>query len=202
MTPASAPAVRAASPRLQRSRTLPRLAGALANAAFEAHPDAQIVITPRGEVVGANQAGRALIARQQPFRLVGDQLVAGSSWPRLAAQVAEAVREQRKAGGIELSTESGSRLTLCCVPLGVASGAALLVARELPPAPRSGALEAYRLTPAEERVAERLASGLCVGEIAKQLGITVETVRCHLKRTYSKTGVHRQVELVSLLLGR
>lgn len=58
----------------------------------------------------------------------------------------------------------------------------------------------YGLTPAEARVADRLAEGHDVKTVASHLGITLETTRFHLKRVLSKTGTHRQTELMRLVL--
>lgn len=56
------------------------------------------------------------------------------------------------------------------------------------------------LTRAEARVAWRIAHGATPREIARELGVSLETVRTHLKRTYSKAGVRRQAELVQAVL--
>lgn len=61
--------------------------------------------------------------------------------------------------------------------------------------------ERHGLTRAEARVALRLAEGLSVPAIARDLNVTVETIRTHLKRTYGKTGARRQAELVRVVLG-
>jgi DNA-binding CsgD family transcriptional regulator len=58
----------------------------------------------------------------------------------------------------------------------------------------------WGFTPAECDVAHRLAAGADLGTIAAELGITLHTVRGHLKHLYTKAGVHRQAELVSRLL--
>jgi DNA-binding CsgD family transcriptional regulator len=58
----------------------------------------------------------------------------------------------------------------------------------------------YGLTPAEARIADLLAGGNEVGEVAAKAGITVETARFHLKRVMAKTGARRQTELVRLML--
>ena len=55
------------------------------------------------------------------------------------------------------------------------------------------------LTPAETRVAVALAAGLAPAEVADALGLSVETVRVHLRAAYGKAGVSRQAELVALL---
>jgi DNA-binding CsgD family transcriptional regulator len=60
--------------------------------------------------------------------------------------------------------------------------------------------ELFSLTPAEARVAGKLALGWSLDEIAKEAKISLETARTHLKRTLSKTGTERQGELISLIL--
>lgn len=57
----------------------------------------------------------------------------------------------------------------------------------------------YALTPMETRVAELLACGRAVAEIADSLERSVETVRCHLKALFQKTATHSQCELVALI---
>ena len=58
----------------------------------------------------------------------------------------------------------------------------------------------YGLTPAEERLARLIVQGLRLHEAEAALGIRHSTARTHMKRIYAKTGTHRQVELVRLLI--
>jgi DNA-binding CsgD family transcriptional regulator len=58
----------------------------------------------------------------------------------------------------------------------------------------------YGLTPKEAQVASRLVSGMSPAEIRDDLGVTIHTVRGHLKQLFAKTGTHRQAELVRVLL--
>lgn len=55
------------------------------------------------------------------------------------------------------------------------------------------------LTAAEARVASLLAEGYAVGDIALRLGVSLPTVRTHLRRVFSKTDTSRQAELVMLI---
>ncbi len=57
----------------------------------------------------------------------------------------------------------------------------------------------YDLSPAELRVASALLSGKAPEEYAQEAGVTLNTVRSQLKNLFSKTGTHRQSELVALL---
>lgn len=58
----------------------------------------------------------------------------------------------------------------------------------------------FDLTPTEVRVARHLASGLRPDEIAQELGVAATTIAFHLRNVFSKTGTHRQADLVALLL--
>jgi DNA-binding CsgD family transcriptional regulator len=59
---------------------------------------------------------------------------------------------------------------------------------------------AFELTPAEARMAARLAQGDTVEGAARALGIRITTARTHLARIFLKTGTTRQPELVRMLL--
>jgi DNA-binding CsgD family transcriptional regulator len=59
----------------------------------------------------------------------------------------------------------------------------------------------FHLTSAEIAVCTALIRGQSVGEIARQRGLSITTVRTHLARAMQKTGTHRQSELVALALG-
>ncbi|RXG91325.1 helix-turn-helix transcriptional regulator [Bradyrhizobium vignae] len=68
------------------------------------------------------------------------------------------------------------------------------------PGPDPGLIaEAFDLTPAESRLAALLASGMSIDGVAERLRISRETVRNHLRSVFSKTGIHRQSELISLV---
>ena len=59
----------------------------------------------------------------------------------------------------------------------------------------------YGLTPAEARVLTSLLSGRTLAETATDLGIAANTVKTHLDRIFSKTGVSRQADLMRLGTG-
>jgi len=58
----------------------------------------------------------------------------------------------------------------------------------------------YELTPTEARLAQGLAAGGRLDEIARELDITRNTAVTHLKRVFQKTHTERQSELVALLV--
>lgn len=61
-------------------------------------------------------------------------------------------------------------------------------------------MEIYGLTRAEAKVALAFATGCSYGEVAIQLHISEETVRSHVKELYPQLRVHRQADLVRLIL--
>jgi DNA-binding CsgD family transcriptional regulator len=68
-----------------------------------------------------------------------------------------------------------------------------------PAAARRDLIEAFRLTPAEARLAVRLAAGEPIEMLAEKLGIAYETARNVLKSIFHKTETRRQGELIALL---
>jgi len=67
-------------------------------------------------------------------------------------------------------------------------------------APPARLRQQYGLTEMEAEVASRLVGGMALAEIGNDLGITIHTVRGHLKRLFAKTATHRQAELLRVLL--
>ncbi len=57
----------------------------------------------------------------------------------------------------------------------------------------------YDLTEAQARLAIFLSEGGTVAEYAETMGLSVETVRSHLKAIFAKTGAKRQAELAILM---
>jgi DNA-binding CsgD family transcriptional regulator len=68
------------------------------------------------------------------------------------------------------------------------------------PAPSEARLRALLdLTAAEARLAQLLASGDALEEVAHKLGIKLTTARSQLAVIFSKTGIRRQTKLVAIL---
>jgi DNA-binding NarL/FixJ family response regulator len=62
--------------------------------------------------------------------------------------------------------------------------------------------EIEKLTPREQEVLDLLAKGYLYKEIASQLGITINTLRNHLRTIYEKLHVHSRTEATVKYLGR
>lgn len=61
-------------------------------------------------------------------------------------------------------------------------------------------MQLYELTHMQARVALAFAGGATYKDVARSLAISEETVRSHVKEIYPKTRVHRQADLVRLVL--
>jgi DNA-binding CsgD family transcriptional regulator len=62
------------------------------------------------------------------------------------------------------------------------------------------AAKVFGLSPAQLKLSVLLASGRDLAHAAKELGVSVNTVRTQARRMFEKTGAHNQAALVSLLL--
>ena len=60
-------------------------------------------------------------------------------------------------------------------------------------------MDAYGLTVAEARAALSASSGTTVAAIARQLGLSPNTIKTHLRRVFAKTDTGRQAELTRLV---
>ncbi|HWG59212.1 MAG TPA: helix-turn-helix transcriptional regulator, partial [Candidatus Acidoferrales bacterium] len=58
----------------------------------------------------------------------------------------------------------------------------------------------YGLTKHEASLADLLLQGSDLREAAEKLGVSMNTVRTHLRLIFEKTDTHRQAELVRVLL--
>lgn len=76
----------------------------------------------------------------------------------------------------------------------------ILLPTSLPPIELPSSLAA-RLSPRQREVTAMLVSGLRPAEVAKELAISLDTTRNHIKATFMKLGVHSQPQLRDLVLG-
>jgi DNA-binding CsgD family transcriptional regulator len=59
----------------------------------------------------------------------------------------------------------------------------------------------YGFTQAEAQLVGALTQGTCMSDYAESRAVSLNTVKTQLKHVLAKTGVHRQAELVGLILG-
>jgi DNA-binding CsgD family transcriptional regulator len=169
----------------------------LAAACFEAHPQPQLVLNADCEVVASNRAARELIAEGHGPRSLAENLANGTGTflREIREGLCAVARGEARSRDFELSLPNAAAFDLRVLPVSPGHALLLISRREGQPA-----VARFGFTPTEARVAELLCAGRNAAKIAAELGISIETVRCHLKQAFAKAGVHRQAELVALLL--
>jgi DNA-binding CsgD family transcriptional regulator len=172
-------------------------------AAVMASPSRVMVVNPRFEALSSCFIPRALgglaVSHPPANQLLHDTLHRLSRSPTADLQsIPIPASEEHPALVVHV-------LPLRRAAFDVFSGAtALLVVTpvEAPAAPTTGVLQAlFDLSPAEARVAQGVAQGSSLDELAGLLGVSKETLRTQLRGVFAKTGTARQAELVALLLG-
>jgi DNA-binding CsgD family transcriptional regulator len=177
------------------------------------------LVDPRGRVVHANAAGKAMLEEGDVLQAPAGRLVAGD------AQTDQALGEIFAAAGagddtlgvkgiaLPLIARSGERYVAHVLPLtsgarrqagvNLAAVAALFVRKAA--LERPGELEViaktYKLTPTELRVLLAVVDVGGAPQVAEALGVAETTVKFHLRRLFEKTGTRRQADLVKIVAG-
>ncbi|WP_341989436.1 helix-turn-helix transcriptional regulator [Azorhizobium sp. AG788] len=167
------------------------------------------LLRPHGRMESANALFQALVPH--PVRGFDPDIVLADprAQEKLVASLARIEAGSPFGQSIPIPPhEGGNAFVLHVLPVrGVARDVfsacvAMLVATPVvagPVLPAAVLVALFDLTPAEARVAHRIAGGATVEATAAALGVSRETVRTQLKATLSKLGVTRQAELVGLL---
>lgn len=195
---------------LARALGFARAEGALA--AFEVSGRAVVLVDRFAQVRGANAAAERMLRtepRIQSRRIVStdhdataalDRALHAMLWNRSASALMAPVPLPRPdnypvlAYPARLAAVSADALAACQVVVVLVD----LDERNRPP--ETALQTAFGLTPAEARLASRLATGEAVEAVSDSLRIAKETARTQLKSIFDKAGVHRQPELVALLV--
>jgi len=198
-----------------------RAAGACA--AVDDRPGAGVILVDRAaRILFANRVADALISNNDGLSTGREGLWAVDSRAahalrRLIASCAASNGIDSSGGVISVTRGKGrAPLHVIVVPLGsetsraeinllgLARAAAILIITD-PEREREQHSRQLRkrfgLTEAEANLAQEIMRGDGRIAAAARLGISPGTARTHLERIFHKTGVHRQAELVNLLLG-
>ena len=205
-------------PHLRRAALLQREVTSLRArlAAFTSYLDRSplpfLLTDARGRVLYANAAAHQIAGGKDGITITSGQLSVMS--PRNRAAFGKAIEEAATGRGrplcrieVERPTSDKAPYRLLLMPVPAAAGlyqptaAVLIVDTEARPELDSEVLsDLFFLTPAEARVTAKLGVGRSADEIAGEMGVSLETVRTHIRRVLSKTGTGRQGELISLVL--
>jgi DNA-binding CsgD family transcriptional regulator len=174
-----------------------------------------IVLLDRfARVVFANAAAQSLSADGAPVRLNTGVTTASSPHARRLDELIRSALDGTSVRTMSLpSSGSGRPLMVLVSPVGgvdmdrsdtsgIRDAAAMVMLCDPDrPAqiPAAWIMDAYGLTLAEVRVALAVSSGTTISATARQLKISPNTVKTHLRRVFGKTGTSRQAELSRLM---
>ena len=182
---------------------------------LDRYPQAFLLIDGERRVLVTNTPGREIVTLRDGLRTEGGQL--RTSLSKEDSILRDAVRRiagDRESRVSHLSVTRPSDAlpyqlllmpvpSLGAAPIGISqpSVAVVIIDPENVFSPDTSALrELFSLTPAESRVTTLLVQGQNMEEISEHLGVSLETVRTHVRRVFSKTGTNRQGELIALIL--
>jgi DNA-binding CsgD family transcriptional regulator len=182
---------------------------------LDRYPQAFLLIDAERRLLVANTPGREILSLRDGFRLESGQIrLASSKEDSTLREVVREIAANRESQVNRLSVTRSSQASpyrllmmpvpsLGAAPLGISQPAVAMVIIDADSAfsPDASALGAlFSLTPAEIRVTSLLVQGHSMEEIAAELGVSLETVRTHVRRVFSKTATNRQGELIALVL--
>jgi DNA-binding CsgD family transcriptional regulator len=171
-----------------------------------------VLIQGDGQVLSANRVAQRILERGDGLSCGGGRLQAFYSHEQaaLTRTIAAAVADLPAGSVLTFARPSGGRALSVVVrvlrPEGADGGQPRLTAVFITDPDQEVAAEAqtftslYGLTPAEARLASSLVRGMSPAQAAAALGLTINTVRTHLKHIFSKTETRRQSDLVRVLL--
>jgi DNA-binding CsgD family transcriptional regulator len=177
---------------------------------------AVVVLDGEGRILMASGPAERVLAKNKGMGVHRGKLKAthSSEASRLEKLVCSAAMTARglssgAGGALTIYRETGSApVSVVVTPLGLnctlgpgrSCALAFLYDPDAKAASRATVLRTlYDLTPAECRLADLLHAGLEIHAAAQQIGVTTGTARFMLKKIFSKTGLHRQAQLVQLL---
>jgi DNA-binding CsgD family transcriptional regulator len=179
--------------------------------ALEAVSAAAFVLDGMGCVAAMTPAAEALLAGPVPrLRLVGGRLMGrtGQEDAVVAPFIARTMASRLEAPPLLATLRNGlDPLVLEAMPVpdmqhGFGFGLrAIIVARAGAPRPRAHAAmqAAFGLTAAEVSIVLMMTEGRSPEEIARERGVSIETVRSQIRALMTKTETRRQSELVALV---
>jgi DNA-binding CsgD family transcriptional regulator len=186
--------------------------GAMSSAALACLSIPVFLLDAQCIIVYANDAALALCRDNGEIHCADGRLTLGASPNRFAHAVEQAAREAGIAAILPLQCMAAASPPAHAFILPLSAHAVLsgfwqrpLSMVIVPDGPGGRMLpppvmrQLFGLTPAECRVAQLSAAGKMSAEVADELNVSTETVRCQLKSVLAKTGTRRQSELARLM---
>ncbi|HKU98466.1 MAG TPA: LuxR C-terminal-related transcriptional regulator [Vineibacter sp.] len=178
-----------------------------------------VVLDHAAQVVFANRTMRAWCAARSGLRLVLEpngraRLSHTSASARgLLDRLVQSVLQGRRVASVGIPGDGGHQLVMVASAMagaddvgftGSVAAAPAVMLSVVDPAggtdvPEDWLMQAYGLTRAEARVAIAAASGRTAPAVAGALGLSINTVKTHLRHVFAKTDTHGQVALAALI---
>lgn len=183
---------------------LPLLLEAMTNALT--HANMTLLLVDAGGralfATASEEALKALGLTSWGGRLSGQ---ATSDTRALRAAIADAISGKCPSTIVTMGENAeGPRLLITAGPAwagGALSGVAMvMICGQQRALPQEHLRQAFDLTPAEARLLSALVAGERVDAYARRSGVTVTTVKAHLRQLFAKTGETRQADLIRLAL--
>ena len=206
------PAVPSGLSQQTRYASLEIAAGSLLAASFSALDEAVFVLNAYGEILSLSAGARVWISGSTLLEVRAQRLVASDPLvrPRLEAAIVQACRGPSSAGrktwisAISLGeADHSTKVRVAAIPETRWFTRFGPVALVLIDSRRNSSGDMlgrqFDLSPAELSICEAIGRGQSVKQIALARQVSIGTVRGQLKIVFSKTGVHRQSELVALI---
>jgi DNA-binding CsgD family transcriptional regulator/PAS domain-containing protein len=185
-------------------------------AVIDSLPTGICIVGEGGEILHANAAAKRMLQSKGPIRSDGGRLsgLRKEGTAELMTAIATAQDNEAAIGaqgiGVPLSHADGRAAIAHVLPLAHGDIRTRLVPQALAAvfvngdAPVSFAsldaiARSFDFTASETRLAHLLVVGKTISEAAAEMGIGETTARTHLQHLFFKTGVSRQVDLVSML---
>ncbi len=180
----------------------PREAEAL-RACFEGERTARCILAADGRILLANAAAHELLEARSGVGVRDGRIRTpdARAQRRLADALASPRRQRRAQVFIAERRGRGGKPVVCALePIGDTALWSLALWRprdEGRPQAIAALAEHYHLTPSQSKVAALLIAGCSVQEIAGRQGVSIETIRTHLRAIYAKMGVGSQAAVVA-----
>ena len=183
-----------------------RLAGL--TEAFDVLGRPAMILDSEGRAIRWNTAFSTLLGRD--LKLAGGRLIAEEGEAARQLEALSRPSGRSPISAVVVPRRDALPIAIHVVPLvgpsrGLFAGGRTLLIASVPgalPVPPAAILQtAYRLTPAEARLAQAVSGGLSLAEAANQFSITAATARSQLKAIFAKTGATRQSDLLRLVTG-
>ena len=160
---------------------------------------AAMIITPSLHLLWCNEEGRRLLDIDQYLGEVGSRLIFSQRTGVFAfAAFLENLGDEPRAWVLARRDGGGTCLIIRAVRITLGDADAFILAFSDTAGSRQLWADfgpALDLTSAEATLLKRLVDGATVTEAARDLGVSLETARTHVKRAYAKLGVSSREEM-------